>query len=283
MNNENNQNEATDLTSLYGASSNNDSSQPAESINNQQVQVENSTQSSENNIPQPTNDNLNQTPVQEPMVQNNMTLPQNGKKNNKAIIIVIVIIVIGAIACDWLFFDKKVKDNPPEQNSQQQESKDTPKEAEPVEDNTEQENKEKMIKIFKNMAHGIDVYAKNNEYSCNTDAIILPTRFVVEIDTTEGSSIAQQNAKLLIKEGEKSPWDNRDIKGYIIVERQLYAGHGATIFRINLSDGVYGTSSEMDLKEVKEDTIASNVAYPATPSEGIRCHIGVKIGEEEDW
>lgn len=274
MNNENNQNETTDLTSLYGDSSNNTSSQPVENINNQQVQVENS-------IPQPTNDNLNQTPAQEPMVQNNMSSPQNGKKNNKTLLLVIAIIVIGAIACDWLFFDKKVKDNSTEQNSQQQESKDTPKEVEPEEDNTEQENKEKMIKLFKNMAHGIDVYTKSNEYSCNDESLILPTRFIVEIDTTEGSSIAQQNAKLLIKEGEKSPWDNRDIKGYVIVEKQLYSG--GTLFNVNLSDGVYGTTSEVNLKEIKVENIASNVAYPGTPSEGIKCHIGVKIGEDEDW
>ena len=278
MNNENNQNKTSDLASLYGVSLNDNTSQPIESTNNQQVQVEKNIPSSENNISQPTNDNLNQNPVQEPMIQNNPPSPPNGNKNNNNIIIVIAIIAIGAIACNWLLFDKKEIENPNDQNNPQQESKNTPKEVKQDEDNTEQENKEKMIKIMKNVSHKIDSYARTNDYECDDEALINPTKFVVEIDTSDGSSIAQQNAKLVIN-GSKSPWDNRDIKGYIIVERQI---RGGSILLVNLSDGVYGTSSEVNIRDIKEDNISVNVAYPTTPTGEIKCQLGI-ITEDEEW
>ncbi len=270
MNNDNNQDKTTDLASLYGVSSNDNTSQPVESVNNQNVQVDNSIQNSENNISQPINNNLNQKPVQEPMVQNNTQLPSNNNKNNNIIIIIISIIVIGAIACNFLFLDKKEKEKPKEQNNPQQEPKNNTKEEPPEEDNTEEENKEKMFKIIKKMSYKIDNFARNRNYSCDTNALVTPTRFVVEIDTSDGDSIAQKNAKL-VNNDSKSPWDNRDIKGYVIVERQP---RSSSILHINLSDGVYGTSGEVILSEFKEDNIVANVAYPITPAEGIKCQLG---------
>lgn len=278
MNNDNNQNKITDLAALYGTSSNDNPLAPAESMNNQQIQVEKNIPSSENNFSQPTNDNLNPNPVQEPMDPNNQLSPPSGNKGNNNIITFIAIIVIVAIACYWLFFDKPVKESPNNQNNPQQEYQNTPSEIKQDEDNTERDNKEKMINTIKNMSHKIDSYVKNNEYECNDDALIKPTRFIVEIDTSDGNSIAQQNAKLVINDS-KSSFNNRDTKGYFIVERQI---HGGTIFVVNLSDGVYGTSGEVNLKEIKEDNISANVAYPASTNEGIKCQLG-STTEDEDW
>ena len=71
----------------------------------------------------------------------------------------------------------------------------------------------------------------------------------------------------------------KDIKGYIIVEKQIRVD---SLFNVNLSDGNYGVSNEIEINDLKEKDIVSNISYPSSPETGIKCQLGGGVGYEEE-
>ena len=268
MNNENNNNNNDmDLFNLYGAT-------PSEPEHNEPVNqpVQETASNTNNNVvPQP----VEAEPVQQNInndQMNSQVIPQpekplpsnNSNKNTGSILLIVGLIIIGFVVYNFFF------------NKNDQLTNSTDKDGTKEVIGSEQTNKKEMIKIFKNYTEKIETYAKSNEYHCKEGEMILPTRFIIEIDTSTGESRAQKNAELI--GANKSPW-GKDIKGYIIVEKQI---RGDSLFNVNLSDGNYGVSNEIEINDLKEKDIVSNISYPSSPETGIKCQLGGGVGYEEE-
>ena len=147
--------------------------------------------------------------------------------------------------------------------------------------NPEDQKKEEMIKIFKSYTNKIKPYVESKKYSCE-DSFMKPTSFGIEIDTSSGNSIAQKNAALLMDSNTKSPWDNKDIKGYIYIDQHSSYD---IIFYVNLSDNNYGLSRETDVTKITKTDIVTKNPYPVMPSKYKRCILGDEdyFDDEEDW
>lgn len=267
MNNENNNNNNNmDLFNLYGTT-------PTEPQHNESVNqpVQPTVANASNNVvPQPvqvesvqpetSSSEIQQTPSSlKPLPSN------NSNKSIGSILFVVGLIIIGFVVYNFFF----TKNDQLTNNSNKEETKEV--------SGSEKTNRKEMIKIFKNYTEKIETYAESNEYHCLEGEMILPTKFIIEIDTSNGESRAQKNAKTI--GANKSPWDSKDIKGYIIVEKQY---RGGCLFNINLSDGNYGVSKEIEINEIKEKDIVPSISYPTLPKNGIKCQLGGGIGYEED-
>ena len=92
--------------------------------------------------------------------------------------------------------------------------------------------------------------------------------YYIEIDSSDGSSVAQRNSKALLYVGGKSAWNNADIKGYIKIEK---TGTRYNYF-INMSDNNHGTKEEVSDETISQEDIVDNVSFPTTPN-GIKCSV----------
>lgn len=257
MNNEN-----KNLADLYGTEVN--TTDDNNSVNNQNTNTNiestpiQNTQSVEKPQlinPQPIENNTinNQT-----IINNEPNKMSSPKKTGNPIILLLIIIII-CFGIYKIFIDGKDSSLKDKYNI--------------INKNPEDQKKAEMIKIFKGYTTKINSYVDSRSYSCGT--FLRPTSFGIEIDTSIGNSIAQKNGALLMNSNEKSPWDNKDIKGYIYVDQHSSYDK---IFYINLSDGNYGVTRETDISKITEKDITYKNPYPVIPEKYNKC----LLGEEEE-
>ena len=201
----------------------------------------------------------------DPNTQNQQAAQNNNQPNKKkgspvAVILLLLLIIGGVVG--YLVYSGKIDLFNNGNNDNQTETK-KDKDTTPKVDQNEE-----WVKVIKGYTIKIEDFVQSNKYECpNTN--LNPTRFCIEIDTTKGDSVAQKNANMLGITNTKSPWQN-DIKGYIIVERQLRAG---SIYYVNLSDSNYGLSQEIETSQLTKDSIVTGIAYPQTPADYIKCSL----------
>ncbi len=273
MNNEQNNN--TSLTEMFGTETNESVSQ----VNNQQQQKEIpqpepqiEKQEDTTVVPQPeipTQPETPQQPIQQPQIpvydpqppKKEEEPPKNNQdnlqKNNSSIVIIMLVLIVGVLGFYFISGANKKVDLNGQTSSQNTEGETTKSD----------DKKATMIKMITGYTKKMEPYLTKKEFSCNDDALIKPTTFYIEIDTTEGESVAQKNAKLL--NVSKSPWNN-DIKGYIRVERQVTEEFE---YSVKISDNNYGVAKLTKLSDLTERSIKENIAYSEAP-EKIRCLLG---------
>ena len=258
MNDENNNNNDLNLSNLYGVTTSENVKQSSEEL---QKEIE-------QNIETP-------PPVKEEPKKESLPKKEKPNKNNNSstsavplLIILIIVIVVGynfIIKND----DTSLKTEKNDDEEKYEVINNVPKTEEPTD--PESINKKAMADLFKKYAKKVDDYIQKGKYYCVVGELLRPTRFVIEIDTSSGDSTAQQNGRLIQEDSVKSPWDNKDIKGYIIVENQLMENNKYHVF---LSDGYYGLAAETERKKINQESIVPNISYPIPSEDNTKCHLG---------
>jgi len=209
--------------------------------------------------PQPEEIKQPQIPVYDPNPPKKKEETQNNNQNNlqnnnSTIVLVMLVLIIGVIA--FFFISGANKKDLNSQISNQNTVSD--------------DKKETMLKMINGYTKKMEPYLNKKDFICDDNALIKPTTYYIEIDTTEGNSMAQKNAKIL--NISKSPW-NSDIKGHIRVEEQINDEYE---YSVRISDNNHGIANLTKLSELTERSIKEDIPYPNTP-DGIKCLLG---GEE---
>lgn len=127
-----------------------------------------------------------------------------------------------------------------------------------------------MVSTLKQYPNGLKISIATENVTCNNKNIINLSdgNYYVEIDTSDGNSIAQKNSKVLVPQGGKSPWNSADMKGYIKVVKT----NNNYQYYINMSDNTHGTKQEVSSDNISQNDISNNASFPTTPN-GIKCSV----------
>lgn len=127
-----------------------------------------------------------------------------------------------------------------------------------------------MVSTLKQYSNGLITSVVADGVTCNNKNInsLSDGTYYVEIDTSDGNSVAQNNSKELVNVGGKSSWNNADMKGYI----KIVKSNNNYQYFINMSDNTHGTKQEVSKDSISQDDISSNVPFPTTPN-GIKCSV----------
>lgn len=262
MNDENNNNNDLNLSNLYGVTTSENVKQSSEEL---QKEIEQSIETP--------------PPVKEEPKKESLPKKEKPNKNNNSstsavslLIILIIVIVVG-----YNFIIKNDDTSLKTDNNEDKEKYEVINNVPKNDDATDPEsaNKKAMADLFKKYARKVAAYVESNMYYCIKGEMLRPTSFIIEIDTSEGESTAQQNGKLVQDDTTKSPWDNKDIKGYILVDSHT---NRYTVYYVFLSDDYYGLSAETDRKKIQGTSILPNISYPTVPTtySYSKCHLGTE-------
>ena len=91
--------------------------------------------------------------------------------------------------------------------------------------------------------------------------------YYIAIDTTDGSS-----APVLLDQGGKSSWGNRDIKGYVKVVINTTGERRTTKYYVNISDNTHGVSDSKQASNLaRGDIKMTGATYPTIPDAATTC------------
>ena len=95
--------------------------------------------------------------------------------------------------------------------------------------------------------------------------------YFIRIDTTDGSS-----APVLLDQGGKSSWGNRDVKGYVkVVIETTGSGEQArrtTKYYVNISDNTHGVADTKQASNLaRGDIKMTGATYPTIPDDAATC------------
>ena len=91
--------------------------------------------------------------------------------------------------------------------------------------------------------------------------------YYIAIDTSDGSS-----APVLLDQGGKSSWGNRDIKGYVKVVINTTGERRTTKYYVNISDNTHGVSDSKQASNLaRGDIKMTGATYPTIPDAATTC------------
>ncbi|MCI5789821.1 MAG: type II secretion system GspH family protein [Tenericutes bacterium] len=136
----------------------------------------------------------------------------------------------------------------------------------------ENTRKDSFVNTAKNYANAALTQWTADGFSCGgitSSAVDTGKDYYIKIDTTDSS------APELLQQGGKSPWGNRDVKGYVKVSVTTGTGDKRIEkFYVHIADGAHAidvTTSEPEYSALVRGNVTAKTTYPAIPSGAVTC------------
>lgn len=137
----------------------------------------------------------------------------------------------------------------------------------------ENTRKDSFVNTAKNYANAALTQWTADGFSCGDDNItssaVAPGTYYIQINTKDA------DAPELLQQGGKSPWGNRDVKGYVKVSVTTGTGDKRIEkFYVHIADGAHAidvTTSEPEYSALVRGNVTAKTTYPAIPSGAVTC------------
>ena len=140
----------------------------------------------------------------------------------------------------------------------------------------ENTRKDSFVNTAKNYANAALTQLTADGFSCGgitSSAVATGSDYYIEIDT------ASSSAPELLQQGGKSPWGNRNVKGYVKVSVSTGAGDKRIEkFYVHIADGVHAIDviaeegkPEPEYSALVRGNVTAKTTYPAIQSTATKC------------
>ena len=138
----------------------------------------------------------------------------------------------------------------------------------------ENTRKDSFVNTAKNYANAALTQWTADGFSCTvgntgitSSAVDAGKDYYIEINSEDNSGAPE-----LLQQGGKSPWGNRNVKGYVKVSVSTGSGDKRIEkFYVSIADGAHVLDTTKEYSALVRGDVKAGTTYPAIPADGIKC------------